>query len=65
MTEIEQIEGTIHMSDGREIKFAIDEQMWEQWGETKPYLIQVGTSKLLEMMQRAFAIFQLEGPEQD
>ena len=53
------------MSDGREIEFAIDEQMWEQWGETRPYLIQAGTSELLDKMQKAFAIFHLEGPGQD
>jgi len=65
MTDIEKIKGTIHMSNGKEIKFYIDEQMWEQWNQNGAYLVQAGTSKLLEMMQKAFAAFQLEGPEQD
>lgn len=64
MTEIEQIKGTIHMSDGREIKFAIDEQMWDRASSILQHYSKT-PEELLEMMQRAFPIFQLEGPEQD
>jgi len=73
--QIDHIEGTIVLSgldipgseglySGLNIRFHLDEHIWEQSGATPKQLVAAGTSALLERLQQALALYMLEEGEE-